>query len=68
MIDIVYSQSLLVMCSLCQWTKARIMERPFSIGDSAAREKFISKVPPSFLPPFDIEGEIKFGFNLKGKH
>ena len=44
------------------------MERPFSIGDYTAREKFISGVSPSFLPTFDIEGEIKFGFNLQGKH
>ena len=42
------------------------MERPFSIGDCIAREKFISEVPPSFLPILDIEGEINMVSNYKG--
>ena len=40
------------------------MERPFSIGDIVAKEKFISEVPPKYLPTLDIEGEIK----LASKH
>ena len=42
------------------------MERPFSIGDCIAREKFISEVPPSFLPSLDIEAEINMVSNYGG--
>ena len=45
-----------------------ITERSFSIGDCIAWEKFISEVPPCFLPTFDIEDEIKSGFKLQGKY
>nr|KYP53438.1 Fatty acyl-CoA reductase 2 [Cajanus cajan] len=47
--------------------QGRIMERPFSIGDCIAKEKFISEVSPKkYLPTLDIEGEINLVSNYKG--
>lgn len=42
------------------------MERPFSIGECIAREKFISEVSPKYIPTLDIEGEINLVSNFKG--
>ncbi|RDX87381.1 Fatty acyl-CoA reductase 2, partial [Mucuna pruriens] len=46
--------------------QGRIMERPFSIGECIAREKFMSEVSPTYLPTLDIEGEINLVSNYKG--
>ncbi|KAL2604793.1 hypothetical protein AAZV13_09G086700 [Glycine max] len=46
--------------------QGRIMERPFSIGECIAREKYISEVSPKYLPTLDIEGEINLVSNYKG--
>jgi len=42
------------------------MERPFSIGECIAKEKFISEISPKYLPTLDIEGEINLVSNYKG--
>ncbi|TKY53227.1 Fatty acyl-CoA reductase 2 [Spatholobus suberectus] len=46
--------------------QGRILERPFSIGECIAREKFISEVSPKYLPTLDIEGEINLVSNYRG--
>ncbi|QCE05335.1 fatty acyl-CoA reductase 2 [Vigna unguiculata] len=46
--------------------QGRIMERPFSIGECIAKEKFISEVSPKYLPTLDVEGEINLVSNYKG--
>ncbi|KAL9319292.1 hypothetical protein ACSQ67_015809 [Phaseolus vulgaris] len=46
--------------------QGRIMERPFSIGECIAKEKFISEISPKYLPTLDIEGEINLVSNYKG--
>ncbi|KAK7392762.1 hypothetical protein VNO78_21209 [Psophocarpus tetragonolobus] len=47
--------------------QGRIMERPFSIGECIAREKFLSEVSPKYLPTLDIEEEINLVSNYKGE-
>lgn len=42
--------------------QGRIMERPFSIGDSIARE--ILEISSRSLPALDIEGEIKLALDF----
>ncbi|WVY97448.1 hypothetical protein V8G54_029599 [Vigna mungo] len=46
--------------------QGRIMERPFSIGQCIAKEKFISEVSPTYIPTLDVEGEINLVSNYKG--
>ncbi|XP_047171411.1 fatty acyl-CoA reductase 2, chloroplastic [Vigna umbellata] len=46
--------------------QGRIMERPFSIGQCIAKEKFISEVSPKYIPTLDVEGEINLVSNYKG--
>lgn len=41
------------------------MEKPFCIGDSIARESFISEAPPRLLPTLNIEAEIKLALDSK---
>lgn len=42
------------------------MEKPFTIGDSIAREIFDSETSPmSVLPILDVEDEIKLAFDSK---
>ncbi|KAI4300652.1 hypothetical protein L6164_034003 [Bauhinia variegata] len=45
--------------------QGRIMERPFNIGETIARQNFLSKIPQKFLPTLDIEGEIKLSANYE---
>ncbi|XP_034693380.1 fatty acyl-CoA reductase 2 [Vitis riparia] len=45
--------------------QGRIMEKPFCIGDSIARESFISEAPPRLLPTLNIEAEIKLALDSK---
>lgn len=47
--------------------QGKITERPFIIGDSIAREKFVSEVPTEALPILDIEGEMKLISYYRGK-
>ncbi|KAK4281778.1 hypothetical protein QN277_013231 [Acacia crassicarpa] len=48
--------------------QGKITERPFIIGDSIAREKFVSEEQPEALPSLEIEGEMKLVSYYKGKY
>ena len=41
------------------------MEKPFGIGESIAREKFVSETPPGLLPTLDVENEMKLALTSK---
>ena len=41
------------------------MEKPFCLGDSIAKEGFISEAPPSILPTLNIEAEITLALDSK---
>lgn len=43
--------------------QGKIMEKAFSIGDSIARESFISKIPTKTLPELDVEAEMKLALD-----
>ncbi|KAK9266595.1 hypothetical protein L1049_021660 [Liquidambar formosana] len=45
--------------------QGRIMEKPFCIGDSIAREILASESPSSSLPTLDVEGELKLVLDTK---
>ncbi|XP_021893940.1 fatty acyl-CoA reductase 2, partial [Carica papaya] len=45
--------------------QGRIMEKPFSIGDCIARETFMSKTTPRFIPTLDVENEIHLALSSK---
>ncbi|KAH7554239.1 hypothetical protein JRO89_XS12G0140500 [Xanthoceras sorbifolium] len=46
--------------------QGRISEKPFSMGDSIARENFISsKTSSTFIPTLDVENEIELAFKSK---
>lgn len=45
--------------------QGRIMEKPFCIGDSIAREIRISETPPRTFPTLDVQGEIKLALDSK---
>lgn len=45
--------------------QGRILEKPFSIGDTIAREKSFSEFSAKNTPLLDIETEIKLAFDSK---
>ncbi|KAK9921601.1 hypothetical protein M0R45_030105 [Rubus argutus] len=47
--------------------QGRIMEKPFSIGESITGENSTSETPPGF-DPLDVENEIKLAMNSKGAY
>ncbi|KAK9286230.1 hypothetical protein L1049_014616 [Liquidambar formosana] len=42
-----------------------ILEKPFCMGESIARERIISESPPISLPVLDIDAEIKLALDLR---
>ncbi|GMN55961.1 hypothetical protein TIFTF001_025080 [Ficus carica] len=45
--------------------QGRIMEKPFGIGESIAKEKFVSETPRELLPTLDVENEMKLALTSK---
>ncbi|KAF8369876.1 hypothetical protein HHK36_032091 [Tetracentron sinense] len=45
--------------------QGRILEKPFCIGDSIARERITSETPPRSLPVLDVEAEMKLAFDSR---
>ncbi|OMO51850.1 Male sterility, NAD-binding protein [Corchorus capsularis] len=45
--------------------QGRIIEKPFDIGDSIARENLISETTPRSIPELDVEDELLLAINSK---
>jgi hypothetical protein len=47
--------------------QGRILEKPFCIGDSIARERVTSETPPRSLPVLDVEAERKWALDERAR-